>query len=376
MRVRATVWCCAPIVLALCVLTTPDSSSAGEKLFSPGGAKWYSSAFGDRDRPVEWVPAMLGDTFIGLPTIENNNNMALSSAAIPFPGGSDRVVVATNNSALTRCRSYASYEHTTGALRSLGAGPTGSGRTLDRVVVGLEYPLFDGAMSYEVRVPMGAQQQFSTTGFTIGGNGELGNVSLISKFQLSRTSMAASAAGFAVTLPTADDVTGNLGGTDFTIDNKAVIVSPYIAAVAAPNQDWFWQSFLQVDVATQDNDFVVAGGGRGVIENQTLARASLGTGYWFFQKDEDDCCMWRGLAGVVEAHYTSPLEAQDSVLLGTATVTQRISNLANRDDVINLSSGFHLQFPCATARVGVNVPVRQSQRFHDTTLMVQMNFGM
>lgn len=364
------------VVLILTVLAaSPAASLAGEKLFGSGKSKWYSAGFADRSRPVEWAPGMLGDTFIGFPTILNDNNSALSSAQVPFPGGSNRTVIATNNSALTRCRTYAAYEHTTGALRQVGAGAASSGTTLDRVVVGLEYPLFDGAMSYEVRVPLGAQRQFSTADFNIGANGELGNIALISKFQLSRTSMAASAAGIGLQLPTADDVTGTLDGNPFRIENRTIFVSPYIAATAAPSENWFWNGFLQVDIAAEDSDFESAGNS-GVIENQTLARASLGTGYWFFLKDEDECCIWRGLAGVAEVHYTSPLEAQDSILLGTATVNQRISNLANRDDVVNISSGFHLMFPCADMRVGVNVPVRQSQRFHDSTLMVQLNFGM
>lgn len=356
-------------------LAMPDPSPAGEFGFKSGGSDWYSPQYDCRERPVECTPAMLGDTFVGLPTLNNDNNAVLSGAGIPFPGGSDRTVVATNNSALTRSRAYVVYDHITGALRASGANAA-AGTTLDRAVLGLEYALADNAISLEVRVPVGAQRQLSSNDLLIEGGGELGNVSLISKFQLNRTSMAASSAGVAVTLPSADDVTGTIGGDPFRIDNKTILVSPYLAFATAPNENWFTQGFGQVDIAVKESDFVSATGQRGVVENQTLLRLSVGTGYWFFRKDADDCCMFRGLAGLAELHYTTPLEDQDSLLFTQAGLTQFLRNSANRDDVVNISSGFHMEFPCADARVGVNVPVRQSQRFHDTTLTVQLNFAL
>jgi hypothetical protein len=56
---------------------------------------------------------------------------------------------------------------------------------------------------------------------------------------------------------------------------------------------------------------------------------------------------------------------------------QTLSNAAGNQDVLNLTSGLHLELPGnANARVGVNVPLRSDERFHDATLMVQVNIGL
>ena len=56
---------------------------------------------------------------------------------------------------------------------------------------------------------------------------------------------------------------------------------------------------------------------------------------------------------------------------------QTLSNVDGYQNILNLTSGLHLELPGnANARVGVNVPLRGNERFHDATLMVQVNIGL
>jgi hypothetical protein len=58
-------------------------------------------------------------------------------------------------------------------------------------------------------------------------------------------------------------------------------------------------------------------------------------------------------------------------------VLRPFSNAAGDQSVLNLTSGLHLELPGnVNARVGVNVPLRGDERFHDATLMVQINIGL
>jgi hypothetical protein len=70
-------------------------------------------------------------------------------------------------------------------------------------------------------------------------------------------------------------------------------------------------------------------------------------------------------------------EDGDSATLMSGPRTQTLSNMSGQQSVLNLASGLHLELPGnANARVGVNVPLKNDQRFHDATLMVQVNIGL
>ena len=175
-------------------------------------------------------------------------------------------------------------------------------------------------------------------------------------------------------LPTGGDITGQFDNNAFTIENDAVIVSPFLAFVAAPNSNWFYQGFAQADFAAKGNTF--SGLGQSTeFDTQSLLRLS-GGGRWFFRKNHG---LLRGLAGLAELHFTTTLEDSDSTTLLNLPMAgaQTLSNAAVRQSVLNLTSGLHLELPGkANARVGVNVPLRDDQRFHDATLMVQVNISL
>jgi hypothetical protein len=347
-------------------------------LFQSGLPDWVMSTASDVGPSNSWgtvdsTPAMLGDTFVGLLDINTDNDGILSAAQIPFPGGSNRLVIARNNSALVRDRFYVAYEHTTGALNASSQTVMSNGANLDRTILGLEKVFWDGQASLEVRLPFAAQRDFTFSRFSIHSDGEFGNVGLIGKLQLVKTENRVVSAGVGLQIPTGGDINGEFDGSVFTIENDAVVISPFLAFAATPDSNWFYQGFAQADFTAKGNTF----SGLGQLtefDSQSLLRLSGGGGRWFFRKNHG---LMRGLAGLVELHFTTTLEDSDSTTLVSNASAQTLSNTAGHQSVLNLTSGLHLELPgSANARVGVNVPLRDDQRFHDATLMVQVNIPL
>lgn len=319
---------------------------------------------------------MFGDTFVGLLDVATDNDGVMGGARIPFPGGSNRLVIARNNSALTRDRFYVAYEHTTGAMSASSQAASITNASLDRTILGLEKTFFDDQASLEIRLPFAAQRDFRFNRFSIQSDGEFGNVALIGKLQLVKTRHRVISTGIAVQLPTGGDISGEFDGNAFTIENDAVVISPFLAFASASDcSNWFWQGFAQTDYYAKGNTF--SGLGQSVeYDGQSLLRLSGGGGRWFFRKNNG---LLRGLAGIVELHFTSTLDEADSTtFLNIPTASaQTLSNVDGYQNILNLTSGLHLELPGnANARVGVNVPLRGNERFHDATLMVQVNIGL
>ncbi|MFT4555074.1 MAG: hypothetical protein ACKVII_02060 [Planctomycetales bacterium] len=367
------------LTLAGLLLAAPRVGHADlTDLFQPGLPDWVSSMASDAGPsdcwgPVDCTPAMLGDTFVGLLDINTDNDGILSAGRIPFPGGSNRLVIARNNSALVRDRFYVAYEHTTGALSASSQSVMSNNASLDRTILGLEKVFLDGQASLEIRLPFAAQRDFTFNRFSIQGDGEFGNVGLIGKLQLAKTENNVVSAGLAVQLPTGGDINGEFDSRAFTIVNDAVIISPFLAFAATPDSNWFYQGFAQADFTAKGNTF--SGLGQSTeFDSQSLLRLSGGGGRWFFRKNQG---LLRGLAGLAELHFTTTLEDSDSTTLVSMASAQTLSNVERHQSVLNLTSGLHLELPGkANARVGVNVPLRDDQRFHDATLMVQVNIPL
>lgn len=76
-----------------------------------------------------------------------------------------------------------------------------------------------------------------------------------------------------------------------------------------------------------------------------------------------------------ELHYTTALDdSNDVTLIGTGAAVTLGSTGGRSLDVLNLTSGLHLEFQGGTnARVAASVPLDSGQRFSDATLMVQFN---
>lgn len=353
------------------------ATARGQYAFHTGPSDWCSC--------INRTPEMFGDTFVGLPDISIDADGVLADFDVPFPGGTNRLVIANNNSPLPQDRIYTTYSHVNGALDFARVSNPTAQRTasLDQYVVGLEKAFWNDWASLEVRVPFAAQRRLGDNRTTLGNDSYLGDVSLIGKFVLSKTRTSALSAGAAIQLPTGDNIGGQDDTTALTYDNDGIYISPFLSFLTMPDHDWFWQGFLQVDYAAQGDGFTLPLQMPGQIANtrpsgefndQTLLRANLGVGRWFFRKPHAN--FFRAMAGSLEVHYTTTLEDTDQVAAGDLPIAV-LSNSENYQDVLNLAGGLHVEMTDSVdVRVGFNVPLRHgSSRFHDASVLAQVNLN-
>lgn len=370
----------AGLALVLSALSMTGTARAESHVrFHSGPGDWCSL--------IHSTPEMFGDTFVGLPDLQLDSDGVLADLDVPFPGGSNRTVVANHNSPLPQSRIYTNYSHVNGALdfnSEFGNPDFSETASLDQYVVGFEAAVWDDWASIEVRVPFAAQRQLGNDSFSFGNDSYLGDVSVISKVLLAKSCHSAISTGVAVQLPTGDDISGDEDGTPLRYDNDGIYVSPYLAFLTLPDENWFWQGFAQVDFAVQGDGFTVplqlqqvpgAPGPSGEFNDQTLLRLNLGVGRWFFRKPHKR--FFHAMAGIVELHYTTTLQDADRVVVGDFPGVV-VSNRENYQDVLNLAAGLHIELTTNTdLRVGVNVPLRDgTSRFHDASVLAQFSIGL
>lgn len=367
------------LLIMTVVLTLPAVASAQVYAFPSGPSDWYSAdsadggmcCFGD----VDCAPQMIGDAGFGLLTVLADDDAGSGTATVPFAGGSERLIVGRNNSALQRNRFYTIFDHSSGAFamgsRPPVGPPTSTTADLDRVIIGAEHVIWDGLASFEIRLPFSSDRTYSFDRLSVQNDGIVGNVGLILKVQLAKSANWALAGGIASQIPTGQSISGQFGSTSFQVDSNAYYVSPYLALSGAPTSDWFYNGFAQVDFALGDNTVKAFGQSRSY-HDQTLLRLSAGGGRWFFRKDHG---FLRGMAGMCELHYTTALDDSDDVtLLGTGAAVALGGTAGDSLDVVNLTSGLHLEFQGGSnARIAASVPLMNGQRFYDATLMVQFD---
>ncbi len=369
------------LLIAIVVVTLSTAAAAQPITFTSGPADWYSPAATEHQAvccgEVDCSPHMIGDTAVGLLTLRADDDAGAGAATVPFPGGSDRMMVSRNNSALLRSRVYTLFDHAAGAFsltsQPPAGAPTSTTANLDRLVVGAERVIWNDRLSLEIRLPISSDRAYSFDRLSLQSDSVIGNIGLITKVQLAKTSSYAVAAGVASQIPTGQSISGQYGGASFQVDHDAYYVSPFLAITGAPSEDWFYNGFAQIDFTLEENTVTAFGQSRDY-SDQTLLRLSAGGGRWFFRKDHG---LLRGMAGIGELHYTATLDDSDAVtLLGTGQAVT-LGSTGNSSDVLNLTSGLHIEFKGGSnARVAASVPLRNSQRFHDATLMVQFNIPL
>jgi hypothetical protein len=177
---------------------------------------------------------------------------------------------------------------------------------------------------------------------------EFGNLTGILKGVVYRDDAFLLSGGLGLGIPTADDthlrITDYVGGAtnvyaeaqrtcDITIHNDAWSLSPFLAAVYAPDTRFFTQGFLQFDLPLGGNGYsygetltyannsqarinrlgLTPIGAQGTIDEQVLMQVDLGTGYWVLRDSEN---RWlTGLAPTIELHYTTTLDDADLITL-------------------------------------------------------------
>lgn len=292
---------------------------------------------------------------------------------IPAPGGGQRVKIGENNKALPTDRIYFSYNHFDNALVTGGYNVPQRTFSVDRYTLGAEKTFCDGQWSAELRMPLGGGYHLSTPNFgTVGG--DVGNLALILKRLLYTSDNCAVAGGLGIDTPTGEDVTGQTQGTDFTFYNDAVHLSPWVGFLHASDDScFFYQGFLQVDVATNGNRVDFDANRIGTISDQTLMLIDLETGCWLYR---NPCAeLITGLASVLEFHYTTTMVDADRIGgIDGGGQYLAVTNIENRMDIANLTVGLHAEMGLTTLSIGGVFPLStNSNRTFDSEVQLFLN---
>jgi hypothetical protein len=396
---------------------------------------------------VASVPFMIGDTGGGGCASVAFNGAQEANIEHPTLACS-RVNISENNSPLIQDRAYFSYRHfhnvsETNLFTELGGAPAHpNDLNVDRFTLGFEKSFWDGLFSLEVRVPGACEMNsdLSLIMHTSGTNlpitdkaAEMGNISVIMKALLLQRCEFTLSGGVAVMIPTADDVSVHgdfdtpfiivsdqqvplwaYADVDFDVlvNNDTVNISPFLGWVWTPSHRFFHQGFWQVNVATNPSDLRLRVNGDiypfhwyydgatlfpiwlapialdiddpGKLHQQTLMRLNLGFGYWFLQ-NPTACCL-KGLAGMLEFHWTSTLQdakVYERELWAYDNFGERlpvnidIGNGLNRVDIINMTLGCVAQFGNAQIINGLVIPfnIGLEKAFdYEYNLQVQYSF--
>ncbi len=306
-------------------------------------------------------------------------------ADVPLGGGTRRFKN-EHARALPTDRVFFYYNHFHNALE-LNQGVPGSpgqanvNASVDQFTLGFEKTFLDGIWSVDVRMPFSGSTDLALTETRLNSDG-VGNLAVTLKRLMYADESFAAALGLAVTSPTGSDATlffPTLPGR-VDISNDSVHLLPYAAIQFTPDDRWFFNGFLQVDVAANGNEvtFVSPGAQQtGRINEQTLMYLDGAAGYWWFQSDDNDGLT--GVASVLEFHYTTTLnDVQAAQSLGTQDPLNpagiQISNGANHVDVVNMTLGLHTVWWNNTfVRAAAVVPLRDgTNRFFDAEAQVSL----
>jgi hypothetical protein len=223
--------------------------------------------------------------------------------------------------------------------------------------------------SLEFRMPMAGTLDSNVVIDSVSGvdqtglNGEFGDLFFGFKALLVASERGAIAAGLGLTVPTADDVNVVLsdGTTLAVVENEAVYLSPYAAFLLTPSSRTFIQGFMQFNVDTSGNPVLLNSAGTGLVpagrlNDQALLFLDLSIGRWIYR---DVSGPPRGLAWMIEAHYTSTIEDADAFNSGVFQVGAAQQNF----DILNLTLGMHAMVGRTIFTVGYGAPVTDDRGF-------------
>lgn len=262
--------------------------------------------------------------------------------------------IAENNKALPMDRMIFMYNRFYTALAGDDdvATPGGVQRfAVDRYTLGLEKTFADGLWSIDVRMPFTSDYAFTSPSLAVSG-GNIGNLNVSLKRLLYETDDAAIVAGLGIDLPTGSDVRGSAIGFPMVVHNDAVLLMPYLGLLVSPDDLTFGHAFVQLDVPANGNRIDVPPLVSGVYNDQSLLYLDASVGRWLYRDAEADYL--RGLAALLELHYTTTL--QDTDVVGGALPRPIFGESANRRDILNFTLGLHAEVAQTDFRVG-GIPV-------------------
>ncbi len=337
-----------------------------------GGPGGFGETFGAMSGPQSMAPSMIGDSYFGgLISVTGAGNESIRLISVPIAGGDRRFKIAENNSPIPVDRVFFNYNHFQDALQTA----SGSRGNLDRFTFGVEKTFFCGRCSAELRVPFASglnSDQSYALGSPLTGT-EFGNISFALKGIVRQTKTTVLSVGLGMVFPTGDD--GRVIDEDnevlTMVKNEAFHLQPFVGYLWTPGPCWFLEAFAQLDFDTNGNGVVRPAGANnslqrvGVLQDQNLAMLDLTVGRWIYRNRK---AKWiRGIAPMVELHYTSTIQDADFVGL--------VGNRYNRMDALNITGGLHFQVGARSQlRVAAVAPLRTgSDAFFPAEVSVQFN---
>ena len=224
---------------------------------------------------------------------------------------------------------------------------------VNRFMPGFEKTFFDGWTSIEVRTPFAAtlsNDQWVQTGEECRQyrDIEFGNMSVIFKTLLVERKTWAITGGVQVMLPTAADTNlyfpqpGNPTAKTLQsvyVDNQSTHVMPFFGSIWAPNERFFSQALLQVDIDSNGNPAYVNNNLQegvygdalnpvGRLYMPTFMYLSFGTGYWMYRNNTAN---FTGFAPIMEVHVNQGMSqfnplTTDTFTLGSPTGVVSVTN--------------------------------------------------
>jgi hypothetical protein len=297
------------------------------------------------------VPAFLGDFFSGGgTTIRSQPDGGVVS--IPSSTAVGLMKFAEGSSPQPRDRVFVSYNY----FDNVNLIP--GGIHVNRLTPGIEKTFFDGNFSVEVRAPM-AWTLNSTTPFDIptlsvidydSNHYEFGNLTTFLKALLYNDEQVSVSTGLGVALPTANDVRvispANPAATLDLIRNQAVHLLPFVGAMYTPNDRWFSQGILQLDIPTNGNTVYTVQDARnftlnrdGVLTDPTYLFASVSNGYWIHRSNDPNARL-TGVALLTEFHFNTTLQATDVVVATGSLVGTRQEGIETVNGVVGTNLMF------------------------------------
>ncbi len=311
------------------------------------------------------VPSMIGDFFAG-----NYNYVVIpgssigQGATVAVAGGDRQYKFAENNSPFPEDRVFFNYHHFHNAVIDIASNE----RNLDRYTFGLEKTFFDGWSSFEVRAPFMNSANSNPTAFVDNDldDTEFGNVAVAVKTLLCRDACRAISVGLGIVFPTGQDY--SVGGDVLfnRFENETVYFQPFVGVYHAPHDLVFTQFFVQFDFAANSNN-VTIGSTSSDLTPQSLMMLDYSLGIWLLR---NECATYiRGVAPMVEIHYTTTVEDQDyGAFQGRGVFIED-----NRRDVLNITGGLYFRLgEMSSLKVGGVAPLRDGlDKAFDSEIGVQ-----
>jgi len=333
-----------------------------------------------RRRRLASTPAVFGDTWLP-PVVGVATGVDFVTANLLLAGGSGRLKVADQNKAIPVDRAFLHYNHFHGGAdvrRSQGVGlPPTLVETIhvDRFIVGFERTFMCGDASIELRMPFTTNADYTSADFSLD-SGDIGNLSIILKKIWFERETSIVSYGMGIVTPTGSDVRGTLPmvapmALDFTIDNRAVDLVPYVGIVGAPTDRFFYHGFMQLDIPLGGNRITVTDGVDTATDDMTeqvVFSFDVAAGYWFYR--DSPCRIFPSLAGMIELHVNSSLNDADIKLVALPVFGMRATTIENA----NMTLGLHAELPNELIlRFGAAFPLTElDQRFFHSELIMSL----